>query len=140
MDALSSAKANGILSQERTPLTRLRRISIPRLGLIALLLALGAAILLRFPPAQYAFYPQCPIHHYLGLLCPGCGTTRALAALLRGHLIEALRLNALTTLGLPLASVWAIFSRGPQGLSRPSPIALCTVFAIVAAFTLIRNL
>jgi hypothetical protein len=70
-----------------------------RLAAIALLAAppagiiLTAALLFFFPPAQYHFYPQCPIHQYFHLDCPGCGATRALAALLHGHLLEALRLN-----------------------------------------------
>lgn len=69
--------------------------------------ALAAAVLLRFPPTQYDFYPQCPIYALLHLQCPGCGATRALAALLRGHFAEALRLNALVTVTLAPGSVYA---------------------------------
>ena len=62
----------------------------------ACLLAAGvAALLLRFPPEQYNFYPQCPIHTYLHLQCPGCGSTRALAALLHGRIGDAFALNGL---------------------------------------------
>ena len=49
------------------------------------LLTAGAAVLLRFPPEDSTFYPQCPIFAALHLECPGCGGTRALASLLRGH-------------------------------------------------------
>jgi hypothetical protein len=66
-------------------------------------LAAAAAVLLRFPPAQSAFYPQCPIYSAFHLACPGCGGTRALAALLHGHLSEAFHFNALITLLLPFA-------------------------------------
>ncbi len=66
-------------------------------------LAFLAVVLVRFPPDRYAIYPVCPIYHYLHLQCPGCGTTRALAALLHGHIAEAFHLNPFTTLLLPLA-------------------------------------
>ncbi len=55
----------------------------------------GAALLYRFPPEKYSFYPVCPIHQYLHLYCPGCGSTRALAALLHGRVIEAMHYNPL---------------------------------------------
>jgi hypothetical protein len=61
----------------------------------------GAAILYRFSPLDYSFYPRCPFfaltHHY----CPGCGSTRAIAELLRGHVSAALHFNAAVTLFLP---------------------------------------
>jgi hypothetical protein len=129
---LSSADSN--LSARGKRATRAQLVSF------AFLLAATALLLLYFPPEQYTFYPQCPVHRYLGILCPGCGATRALAALLRGQVNEALRLNALTTLSLPIAIGWGIFSRRPLRLSQPSPAVLYTAFVVVSAFTLIRNL
>jgi hypothetical protein len=130
----SPSKQSVILSEAAKP--RSRRIC----GLLSAVftLAAAAALLLLFPPTQYGFYPQCPIHYYFGILCPGCGTTRALATLLRGHLIEALRLNALTTLSLPFALGWFLFAR--KSLPQPSPATLYAAFALIAAFTLVRNL
>lgn len=115
-----------------------RIVRSPAAAILAV--AITAAVLLLFPPAQYSFYPQCPIHLYLGILCPGCGTTRALAALLHGHLSEALGLNPLTTLTIPLAIIWELVSRKPLRLIQPSPAALWLVFAVIAAFTAMRNL
>ncbi len=66
-------------------------------------LVLSSAILYRFSPQQYSFYPTCPIFGYLHLYCPGCGTTRALAALLHGRIGEAFHYNPLTSLVLPMA-------------------------------------
>jgi Protein of unknown function (DUF2752) len=59
-----------------------------------------AFVLFRFPPEHFAFYPACPFHTLTGWDCPGCGSTRALAALLHGELLRALSLNPLLPLCL----------------------------------------
>lgn len=111
----------------------------------AVLALLAAALLLLFPPAQYSFYPQCPIHHYLHILCSGCGATRALAALLRGNLVEALRLNALTTLLAPVALLYAVASyrrvltRNPVPWPQPPTSAIYATLAAAVIFTVARN-
>jgi hypothetical protein len=108
--------------------------------------ALAAAVLLRFPPDRYAFYPVCPVYRYLHLLCPGCGTTRALAALLHGDLGEALRLNALTTLLMPFAAIYAAFCYRrflrcePLQLPRLPRSAVYTSLAAAVLFAIVRNL
>lgn len=113
----------------------------PQLPLVLLVGVLGL-LLWRFPPDQYPFWPSCPVFRYLHLQCPGCGTTRALAALLRGHLSEALRLNALTTLLLPFGLWYSLQScRRDPASARVVPPEF-TRAALVAAllFTVVRNL
>lgn len=107
---------------------------------------LAAAVLLRFPPGQYSFYLQCPIYRYLHLQCPGCGATRALAALLHGHIAEALRLNALTTLLTPFAVAYAAFCyrsflrREAIRLPRIPRPAVYTSLVAAILFAIIRNI
>jgi hypothetical protein len=72
----------------------------------ALALTLFALATLALHP-ESRFYLPCPIHEYLGLLCPGCGATRALAALLRGHLTTAWHANPLLVCALPLLIAYA---------------------------------
>ena len=109
-------------------------------------IALIATVLLRYPPARYSFYPQCPIYEYLHLQCPGCGATRALAAVLRGHLAEAMHLNALVTLLLPFAAAYGIFcyrrftQRKAVPWPQPPRAMLYAAFTVAAVFTVIRNL
>jgi hypothetical protein len=106
----------------------------------------AAALLLHFPPARYNIYPQCPIYHYFGILCPGCGTTRALAALLHGRVNEALRFNALTVLLLPAAIGYAVASYARllthKSFQWPQPrqSAIYTTLAAAIVFTVVRNL
>jgi len=106
-----------------------------------------AALLLRFPPDRYNFYPRCPIYLYLHLQCPGCGATRALAALLRGHIAEALHLNPLTTLLLPLVLLYSTHHlwkqrQNIQALTWPNPprYAVYALLVVAAVFTIARNL
>ena len=122
---------------------RKRRIIAHGLAAFALL---GCSALIFFPPARFAIYPQCPIHEYLGLLCPGCGATRALAALLRGHLVEALHRNAFFILLLPFAlaagiRAWLRAIRpGDFRWPRLPGSALTATLVAAAIFMAVRNL
>ncbi len=87
-----------------------------------------------FPPGRFPIYPPCPIHYYTGLLCPGCGATRALAALTHLHLAEAWRLNPLLFLLLPLAVLYCIRPR------KLHPLAIAALATITILFTVARNL
>lgn len=70
---------------------------------VVVLATFAVLVLLLFPPERYGFYPRCPVYTAFGVLCPGCGGTRAVAALLRGHIEDAIRLNALVTIAALLA-------------------------------------
>ena len=59
----------------------------------------GLAVLYAFDPATTAFYPSCLFRLWTGLLCPLCGSLRAIHALLHGDAVSALRFNALGVVG-----------------------------------------
>ncbi|HEX9199624.1 MAG TPA: DUF2752 domain-containing protein [Acidobacteriaceae bacterium] len=107
---------------------------------------LACAVLLLYPPAGTTFYPACPIRQYLHIDCPGCGATRALAALLRGHIAKALRLNALFVLLLPVALAGAIESYRralrPERFRwhQPPMPAVYATLTVAVTFTIARNL
>ncbi|HUR36307.1 MAG TPA: DUF2752 domain-containing protein [Terriglobales bacterium] len=66
------------------------------------------AVLYRFPPETFGFYPACPIYTWLHVECLGCGSTRALGALLHLQVREAVAFNPLFP-GVSLAaSLWAV--------------------------------
>jgi len=105
----------------------------------------GAAILYKFPPEQYDFYPQCPVFRYLHVCCPGCGATRAMAALLHGRIAEAFHYNALVVLLVPIlltyfaAAHWK--ARGDEVFTWPRvpALALTALLVMSAAFGVLRN-
>ena len=97
-------------------------------------------LLLRFPPGQYSVYPACPIHQFTGLLCPGCGATRALAALLHGDIRTAFHLNALLVASIPFALAYAALAPHQRpGAELPKAAAWTLAFA-ATAFTIARNI
>jgi Protein of unknown function (DUF2752) len=114
-------------------------------SLLAATFVMGA-MLIVFPPARVGFYPVCPIFKYLHIQCPGCGATRALAALLRGQLAEAMRLNALFLVLFPcaLAGAAECYRRAVRaGEFRWPRMPTAAVYGVIAAaviFMVARNL
>lgn len=117
------------------------RAAMPLTGM-----AFATAILFRFPPERYSFYPQCPFHQLLDLQCPGCGATRALAALLHGDLAAAIHFNALATALFPLAAGYVIFAytkylkREPIHPHALPPATVYAALGVTLVFGVIRNL
>ena len=62
-----------------------------------------------FNPEECQIFPQCPFRQLTGLLCPGCGSQRAIHQLLNGHLISAIRHNAFLVVMLPWISAIILF-------------------------------
>jgi len=98
------------------------------------------AVLLRFPPDRSGFYPVCPFHAAAGLLCPGCGGTRAIAALLHGDLRAAWRWNPLVAGLVPFALAYAVeTARRKVWIALPRAVWI-TLAVVTAAFGVMRNL
>ena len=112
---------------------------------VAASLVAGAVVLYRFPPEYYRFYPQCLVFRYLHLYCPGCGATRALAALLHGRFIDALHYNAFVVFLLPpvLYVLLKTYVRALHGESfawpEISPAAINGVLLAGFLFLILRN-
>ncbi len=112
-------------------------------GLLLAMTTIGLAVLFWFDPARHAFYPLCVFHSATGLLCPGCGSLRALHQLLHGNMAAAFRLNAFLVVSLPLllALGATFFWRATQ--RRPFSLPLKWVWLFVGAgmvFGILRNL
>ena len=83
------------------------RVQLRKRRVLAAVLLLGTAaiILLRvFDPATSGIFPPCPIRYLTGLYCPGCGSLRAMHALLHGELARAWAMNPLMIVMLPFVT------------------------------------
>lgn len=96
-------------------------------------------------PNHPGHYPVCPLLHYTGLFCPGCGGLRSAYAVAHGDFGAAFGLNALAVAMYLLFAVgWVVwFSRALRG--RPFSVSLrpahwWAVAAVVVVFTVVRNL
>ncbi|HEX4606437.1 MAG TPA: DUF2752 domain-containing protein [Candidatus Angelobacter sp.] len=114
-------------------------------GMASAAMLAALAVVYAFPPEEYSFYPRCLIYTTTHWLCPGCGSTRALHALLHLDLRSALHYNALFTVLAPFAFLWIAFCcyrvlRYDQFPQLAMPRAL-TVGLVVSAvlFTVARN-
>ncbi len=115
-------------------------------GIVLGLGILGAgAVVFLFDPSSSGFYPICPFHQMTGLNCPGCGGTRAVYALLHGHIQAALRDNALFILLLPTIALRGAWLAGKKSFGRPvgqffPAKFMWLLLAITVVFTVLRNL
>lgn len=96
---------------------------------------LCVCVALSLLPEGSRTLPECHIHRLTGLLCPGCGTTRALRALLHGDFALSLRQNLLLLPGF----VWLAALTLIKGNKLFNGL-LWGGIAIIALFTLLRNL
>ena len=120
----------------------------PRLAYAGLVIlgAAGIALLYAFDPRSPGLYPACPFLSLTGCYCPGCGTLRALHALLGGDITGALGYNILTVLSLPfIAYSFGTGAMRAFGLKAPRPVFvhprwIWALLAAVVAFWVLRNL
>jgi hypothetical protein len=112
-------------------------VVIAALGLVAVPLLIVA------DPAANSFFPPCPFRALTGWLCPGCGSTRAMHALLHGHLIEALRLNAFAVAAVPVVAghvIQEVFGHGDTLVARVRPAYIRALAVAIVLFGILRNL
>jgi hypothetical protein len=84
-------------------------------------LVVGLLLLLWWFDPSKVRLPLCSFHTFTGLDCPGCGATRATHELLHGHLLSALRYNALWALLWPVAVYAAVSEMRLLAGGRPLP-------------------
>lgn len=85
---------------------------------------------------------DCPFRLLTGLLCPGCGSQRAIHDLLHLRVVEAFGHNALLVLSIPLLGLqwgWSRLNRTAKPLSARNWVVLS--WAVLAVgWGILRNL
>jgi hypothetical protein len=109
---------------------------------------LAIALLYFFIDARGGdFFPHCPFHTLTGLYCPGCGSQRALSALLHADFLQAANFNILLVLSLPFifySAVVAVLNVLRKHKIKQqifySPTFVKTVLVLVVGFFILRNI
>jgi hypothetical protein len=119
------------------------RLAVPA-GVLAAVAA-AFAYVGAVDPNEPGHYPVCPLLHYTGLYCPGCGGLRSAHAFVRGDFPAALQDNALAVLGyLGFAVLWTVWVvhavRGRPLRIDPRPVQVWSLGALLLVFTVVRNL
>lgn len=88
----------------------------------------------------------CIFRALTGYLCPGCGMTRAVVAILDGNFAKAWQYNALSLTLLPVLALYLLYKaarfiiKGEEEFQLGEVIFLTVLLAIALAFAVIRNL
>lgn len=96
-------------------------------------------------PEENGLFPKCPFLMLTDFVCPGCGSQRAVHALLHLDFIGAFRYNALLVCSLPVVFVLlfaeARRERCPIFYSRVHRVTFIWIyFGIVVAWWIGRNI
>lgn len=96
---------------------------------------------------QGGIFPHCPFHSLTGLFCPGCGSQRAISALLHREVVQALSFNFLFVLSLPLVIYSSVVAFANSFTDTPmqqkifySPLFVKIFLIVVIAFGVGRNI
>lgn len=115
--------------------------------LVTGVLILGAVLFFFANPASSRLFWRCPFHAITGFDCPGCGTQRAIHALLHGNFKEAMFLNALAVFIIFPLALWAYIAFalnafGIERIPRPPLTERTLLWLVILAilFGLLRNL
>ena len=113
------------------------------------LLVVGAVALAAvglMDPRASSIFPPCPTARWIGVHCPGCGSTRAMHDLLNADLPRAFRCNpAMVLIGLPIlvalgGALLLCATTSRRVVVRLSPRAEMTVLALILLYTGARNI
>ena len=88
----------------------------------------------------------CPFHKFFHLFCPGCGSTRFLLAITRGHLVAAFYANSLLFVLSPfylaifLYQSYRYIRYNDRDIRKPVQYFLYFTIILFVIFGIIRNL
>lgn len=87
----------------------------------------------------------CLVHDWFRIYCPGCGGTRAIFALLKGHIVESLCSNPAILLGALLVIYYEVgvlltlIRRNGKRYYSTSVVPIVLFVIIVMVFAVVRN-
>lgn len=107
--------------------------------------AVGLGLLYLLVEPSSGLYPRCMFKMLTGLSCPGCGSQRAVHAMLGGDFRAAFGYNALFIIELPLLALLALSralgQRAPRlGRMLSARFFILFILATIIIWTIVRNI
>lgn len=130
----------GMVRTHRAMRALVRKVLLPCIGLFF------AGLVYLFVFRWLGHGIPCIVLLLTGYQCPGCGMTRALAAVFNGDLAAAMSYNALSLTVFPLVCLYLVYRRvrevlcGESGFSAWEYVFLIAAFAITVTYGIARNL
>ena len=100
-----------------------------------------------YNPSGNNLFPRCPSNQFLGIICPGCGSQRAIHQLLHFNIGGAFRANPLLVVSLPYIITGIAFENKNVRNKYPAirkalfgKKAIILLLIIITIYTLYRNL
>lgn len=111
---------------------------------LAALLVFGV-IYFAIDPSTSGLFPRCTFLSLTGYKCPGCGTQRAIHALLHGDVAGAFKYNALLLVAIPWIALCLYAEsrrlRNPRLYARlNAPLLIWLFLVMVLLWWLLRNI
>ncbi len=106
-------------------------------AIIAVALVAMAMVYFLFDPASTRLFPKCAFLSLTGLKCPGCGSQRAVHALLHADVGAAFRYNALLVASLPILAMLITSRLWRKRLPRLYAMLNSTTFIAATATTIV---
>lgn len=115
------------------------------IALVAVTLLVFGLIYYALDPSASGLFPRCAFLEWTGYKCPGCGSQRAIHALLHGDVVAAFRYNALLLLAIPWVALCLYAEsrrvRNPRLYARlNAPLLIWLFLAFVLIWWLLRNI
>ncbi len=112
-----------------------KHLNVAIAALIAVAIAASLVFLYLYNPQDISFFPRCPFYALTGYKCPGCGTLRAIHAMLHFRFGDALRLNPLLFAAIPVVVGLLVSRRFATNV-----VVSRVIFAVVIIYWIVRNI
>ena len=96
--------------------------------------AIGLFFLYLYNPQDIPIFPRCPFYALTGYKCPGCGTLRAIHALLHFRVAVAFKLNPFLFFSIPVIVGMLAFRR----FAFSATLGKC-ILVVTIGYWILRN-
>ena len=110
----------------------------------AVVVIVAAIVYFYFDPSSSRLFPRCLFLETTGVKCPGCGSQRAVHALLHGQVSEAWHYNAMMVVAIPLIGFYLLVSVMQERWQRLyrvlfSRVVLLSLVGLIVLWWVLRN-